>query len=315
MGAQVTRCSVNATGAQRRVYSRVCGASTAFRPVAVGVGGAERGAPMSQRACSRVRGASTAKGAAQRGCSATGPTPRATGSPAALGLCGGRTREPSCVTSVRYDRLESKGAFTMNKRSVLGLFLINVLLAGVAFAAVNDATQGADGRRLEKATFAGGCFWCMEEALDKVAGVVSTTSGYTGGKKKNPTYEDVSAGETGHAESVEVLYDPAKVSYAKLLEVFWHNVDPTTPDRQFCDNGDQYRSAIFYHDETQKRLAEESKKALVKSKPFKGLIVTEIVPASEFHQDFYQKNPIRYRLYKYNCGRAQRLQELWGKKE
>jgi len=205
----------------------------------------------------------------------------------------------------------------MNKRSVLGMFIMSLLVTGVALA----ATDATDGRKLEKATFAGGCFWCMEEALDKVDGVVSTTSGYTGGKKMNPTYEDVSAGETGHAESVEVLYDPAKVSYAKLLEVFWHNIDPTTPDRQFCDYGHQYRPAIFYHDETQKRLAEESKKALVKSKPFKGPIVTEIVPASEFypaeeyHQDFYQKNPIRYRLYKYNCGRAQRLQELWGKKE
>ncbi len=209
----------------------------------------------------------------------------------------------------------------MDKRITIGLFLVTILLAGVALAATTDGTPGADSRRLEKATFAGGCFWCMEEALDKVAGVVSTTSGYTGGMKKNPTYEDVSAGESGHAESVEVLYDPAKVSYAKLLEVFWRNIDPTTPDRQFCDYGHQYRPAIFYHDETQKRLAEESKKALVKSKPFKGPIVTEIVPASEFypaeeyHQNFYEKNPIRYRLYKFNCGRAQRLEQLWGKKE
>ncbi len=209
----------------------------------------------------------------------------------------------------------------MDKRITIGLFLVTILLAGVALAATTDGTPGADSRRLEKATFAGGCFWCMEEALDKVAGVVSTTSGYTGGMKKNPTYEDVSAGESGHAESVEVLYDPAKVSYAKLLEVFWRNIDPTTPDRQFCDYGDQYRPAIFYRDETQKRLAEESKKALVKSKPFKGPIVTEIVPASEFypaeeyHQNFYEKNPIRYRLYKFNCGRAQRLEQLWGKKE
>ncbi len=209
----------------------------------------------------------------------------------------------------------------MDKRITIGLFLVTILLVGVALAATTDGTPGADSRRLEKATFAGGCFWCMEEALDKVAGVVSTTSGYTGGMKKNPTYEDVSAGESGHAESVEVLYDPAKVSYAKLLEVFWRNIDPTTPDRQFCDYGHQYRPAIFYHDETQKRLAEESKKALVKSKPFKGPIVTEIVPASEFypaeeyHQNFYEKNPIRYRLYKFNCGRAQRLEQLWGKKE
>src|SRR2546428_594156 len=143
----------------------------------------------------------------------------------------------------------------MNKHVVFVLFSANLLLAGVAVAATKDATPGADSRRLQKATFAGGCFWCMEEALDKVDGVVSTTSGYTGGMKKNPTYEDVSAGETGHAESVEVLFDPAKVSYAKLLQVFWHNIDPTTPDRQFCDYGDQYRPATFYHDGTQVRLA------------------------------------------------------------
>src|SRR5947208_4908573 len=177
----------------------------------------------------------------------------------------------------------------MNKCGVLGLLIMSVFVTGVALA----ATDSADGRRLDKATFAGGCFWCMEEALDKVDGVVSTTSGYTGGMRKNPTYEDVSAGETGHAESVEVLFDPAKVSYAMLLQVFWHNIDPTTPDRQFCDYGDQYRPAIFYHDETQKRLAEESKKALVKSKPFQGLVVTEreaaraVDPAEESHQNFY----------------------------
>jgi peptide-methionine (S)-S-oxide reductase len=152
-----------------------------------------------------------------------------------------------------------------------------------------------------------------------VEGVVSTTSGYTGGQKPNPTYEEVSAGGTGHAEAVQVLFDPAKISYEKLLNVFWHNIDPTTPDRQFCDKGRQYRSAIFYHNENQKRLAEESKKLLEQSKTFKEAIVTEIVPASEFypaeeyHQDFYQKNPYRYKFYKYSCGRAQRLQELWGK--
>ena len=208
----------------------------------------------------------------------------------------------------------------MNTRIVLGLFFINLLLAGVVSAAGNGASHGAEGRRLEKATFAGGCFWCMEEALDKVDGVVSTTSGYTGGRTKNPTYHEVSAGGTGHAEAVEVLYDPAKVGYAKLLEVFWRNIDPTTPDRQFCDGGTQYRSAIFYHDEAQKRLAEASKQALVKTKPFKEPIFTEILPVTEFypaeeyHQDFYQKNPIRYRVYKFNCGRTQRLQELWGSK-
>ncbi|HEV8242493.1 MAG TPA: peptide-methionine (S)-S-oxide reductase MsrA, partial [Nitrospirales bacterium] len=141
----------------------------------------------------------------------------------------------------------------------------------------------------------------------------------TGGRTKAPTYEEVSAGGTGHAESVEVLYDPAIVTYAKLLDVFWRNIDPTMPDRQFCDQGNQYRSAIFYHDETQKRLAEESKKALEKARPFKGSVVTEIAPAAvfypaeEYHQNFYEKNPLRYKLYKFSCGRAQRLEELWGK--
>ena len=203
----------------------------------------------------------------------------------------------------------------MKRRIVFGLLLAGLLATGVA-----GAESDADGRKLEKATFAGGCFWCMEEALDKVEGVVSTTSGYTGGRVKNPTYEDVSSGVTGHAESVEILYDPAKVSYTKILDVFWHNIDPTTPDAQFCDHGPQYRSAIFYHDETQKRLAEDSKKKLTQSKPFKEPIVTEITPAGEFypaeeyHQNFYEKNPVRYRLYKYGCGRAQRLEELWGNK-
>jgi len=158
----------------------------------------------------------------------------------------------------------------------------------------------------------------MEEVFEGLDGVVSAASGYTGGHKRNPTYEEVSAGETGHAESVEVIYDPAKVTYGKLLEFYWRNIDPTDPRGQFCDKGTQYRSAIFYHDETQKRLAEESKKAVEKSKPFRGPILTEIVPASQFypaeeyHQNFSQKNPLRYKLYKYNCGRAQRLQELWG---
>jgi len=206
----------------------------------------------------------------------------------------------------------------MKTRIALSLFLVGLLAACVDTAA-NDAKSGADKGALQTATFVGGCFWCMEEAFDKVDGVVSTTSGYTGGRTKAPTYEDVSAGGTGHAESVDVLYDPARVTYAKLLDVFWRNIDPTTPDRQFCDQGNQYRSAIFYHDETQKRLAEESKKALEKARPFKGLIVTETAPASvfypaeEYHQNFYEKNPLRYKLYKFGCGRAQRLKELWGK--
>ncbi|MGH7230287.1 MAG: peptide-methionine (S)-S-oxide reductase MsrA [Nitrospiraceae bacterium] len=199
----------------------------------------------------------------------------------------------------------------------LHLLLVLAVLAAVVMSA-GAADQAKDGPGLEKATFAGGCFWCMEEALDKVEGVITTTSGYTGGRKTNPTYEEVSAGGTGHAESVQIVFDPAKVSYAQLLDVFWRNVDPTTPDRQFCDSGNQYRSAIFYHSETQQRLAEESRQRLEKSKPFKETIATEIVPVSEFysaeeyHQNFYQKNPFRYKFYKYNCGRAQRLQALWG---
>ena len=193
-------------------------------------------------------------------------------------------------------------------------------LLATLWAILAIAPSLAEDTRLEKATFAGGCFWCLEEALDKVEGVVSTTSGYTGGHTAHPTYGEVSAGGTGHAESVEVLYDPQKVSYTTLLSAFWRNIDPTTPDRQFCDVGTQYRPAIFYHDETQKRLAEESKRALDQGKPFKEPLMTQIVPASTFypaeqyHQDFYQKNPVRYKFYKWNCGRAQRLEQLWGKK-
>ncbi|WP_447978849.1 peptide-methionine (S)-S-oxide reductase MsrA [Candidatus Nitrospira bockiana] len=198
------------------------------------------------------------------------------------------------------------------------LWLAMVTTVGLWTAALS-AADSVPSRPLEKATFAGGCFWCVEEAFDKVTGVVATTSGYTGGSRPRPTYEDVSAGGTGHAEAVEVLFDPAQVSYAHLLDVFWRNIDPTTPDRQFCDRGNQYRSAIFYHNEEQRRLAEASKQVLEQRKPFKDPIVTQIVPASAFfaaedyHQDFYKKNPFRYKFYKFNCGRAQRLEELWGK--
>ena len=168
------------------------------------------------------------------------------------------------------------------------------------------------------ATFAGGCFWCMEPPFDGLDGVISTTSGYTGGRKENPTYEEVSAGTTGHAEAVQVVYDPTRISYERLLEVFWRNIDPTTPDAQFCDHGSQYRSAIFYHDPTQRRLAEESRRALEAAGSLKAPIVTEIVPAGvfypaeEYHQDYYKKKPVRYKFYRWNCGRDQRLIELWG---
>ena len=172
---------------------------------------------------------------------------------------------------------------------------------------------------LAKATFAAGCFWCTEEAFDKVPGVVSTTSGYMGGTRKNPTYGEVSSGTTGHTEVVQVVYDPAKVSYERLLEQFWLNHDPTVKDRQFCDVGTQYRPSIFYHTEEQKRLAEASKASWDKEKPFKQSIVTPIVSAGEFwpaegyHQDYYKKNPLRYKLYTSGCGRYARLDELWGK--
>ena len=173
-------------------------------------------------------------------------------------------------------------------------------------------------QKLEKATFAAGCFWCTEEAFDKLPGVVSTTSGYTGGQKPHPTYEEVSTGTTGHAEAVQVLYDPARLSYERLLEQFWLNHDPTVTNRQFCDAGSQYRPAIFYHSEEQRRLAEASKAKWEKDKPFRQPIVTPIVPAGEFwpaedyHQDYYKKNPTRYRFYVTGCGRYDRLNQLWG---
>ena len=174
--------------------------------------------------------------------------------------------------------------------------------------------------RTEKATFGGGCFWCMEPPYDKLPGVISTISGYMGGKVTNPTYEQVSSGSTGHVEVVQVTYDPSKVSYEKLLEVFWVNVDPTLKDRQFCDAGTQYRTVIFYGSEAQRKAAEASKAAIEKSKPFKEPIVTPIemagtfYPAEEYHQDYYSKNPTRYKFYRTGCGRDARLKSLWGDK-
>ena len=202
--------------------------------------------------------------------------------------------------------------------------MMTMLLSFVAAATVvagNDSmkktTEPATGK-FEKATFAGGCFWCMEAPFDKLSGVVSVTSGYTGGNMKNPTYKQVSAGGTGHAEAVQIVYDPTRIGYTKLLDVFWHNTDPTVVDRQFCDVGSQYRTGIFYHSEEQRLLALKSKEALENSKPFKGPIVTEVTeagefyPAEEYHQHYYKKNPIRYRYYRNGCGRDQRLKELWG---
>jgi peptide-methionine (S)-S-oxide reductase len=199
----------------------------------------------------------------------------------------------------------------MNAARFLSMALIVLLLA----------SSGGAGHAAEqaKAVFAGGCFWCMEEAFEKVEGVVSVTSGYMGGHKTNPNYEEVSAGGTGHAESVEVVYDPTKTGYQKLLDYFWMNVDPLTPNAQFCDHGTQYRAVIFYGNEEEKRLAEASKQSIEQAKRFTQPIVTQLVmaskfyPAEDYHQDFYKKNPIRYKFYKHNCGRTQRLEQVWGK--
>lgn len=204
----------------------------------------------------------------------------------------------------------------MRREAPLSMLMFAILLVGAWTA--QSISRAATDATPSKAYFAGGCFWCMEEAFEKVEGVLSATSGYMGGRVANPSYEEVSAGRTGHAESVEVVYDPSRVSYQKLLEAFWHNVDPLTPNAQFCDHGSQYRSAIFYQTDEEKRASETSKQALEQSKRFTEPIVTQIVqasqfyPAEEYHQDFYKKNPIRYKFYKYNCGRAQRLETLWG---
>jgi peptide-methionine (S)-S-oxide reductase len=198
---------------------------------------------------------------------------------------------------------------------------LNALVIGAAMAlAWSDAatiaqTTGQGGR--ETATFAAGCFWCVEEAFDSVPGVLSTTSGYTGGRTANPTYEQVSAGGTGHTEAVEVTYDPSKVSYEALLQTFWRNVDAVDAGGQFCDRGAQYRSGIFFHSAEQQRAADATKKQVAEK--LRQPIATEILPAGPFykaegyHQDYYKKNPVRYKFYKWNCGRAQRLEKLWGK--
>jgi peptide-methionine (S)-S-oxide reductase len=192
------------------------------------------------------------------------------------------------------------------------------LLAVVSSANPQAGTGQTTDARYEKATFAGGCFWCMEPPFEKLPGVVSVTSGYIGGPEKNPTYEQVSNHQTGHAEAVEIVFDPKVVTYARLLEVFWHNVDPTTNDRQFCDTGRQYRTGIFVHDAEQRRLAMESKRAIERTKTFAGPVLTAIedagpfYEAEDYHQDFYKKSPVRYYSYRAGCGRDRRLKELWG---
>ena len=199
------------------------------------------------------------------------------------------------------------------------LIFCSLSLLACAAAAVWPSSGSLSAATTAKAYFAGGCFWCMEEAFEKVDGVLTVVSGYMGGTVPNPSYEEVSAGRTGHAESVEVTYDPSKVTYQKLLDAFWRNVDPLTPNAQFCDHGSQYRSAIFYSTDEEKRLSEDSKRAIEQSKRFPQPIVTQLVqastfyPAEDYHQDYYKKNPLRYKYYKFGCGRVQRLETLWGK--
>ena len=209
------------------------------------------------------------------------------------------------------------GDRNMKVTILTGIISVGLMIMAVSVL-VADTSDAASKPRREKGTFAGGCFWCMEPPFDKLEGVKSVISGYTGGHKKNPTYEEVSSGITGHAEAIEVSYDPAVISYSKLLDVFWHNIDPTVKDRQFCDVGAQYRTAIWYHNDEQKRLAEESKKALEQSRRFSGPVYTEITkasqfyPAEEYHQKYNQKNPVRYKYYRFSCGRDQRLKDIWG---
>jgi peptide-methionine (S)-S-oxide reductase len=198
---------------------------------------------------------------------------------------------------------------------------MNKPLASLALAAALSAPAAAPAHAApEKATFAGGCFWCLEPPYDAIPGVLQTIPGYIGGHKANPTYQEVSSGTTGHTEAVQVVYDPSKVSYERLLEVFWVNIDPTVRDRQFCDTGSQYRTGIFYHSEAQRRAAEDSKAAVGRAKTFREPIVTPVeaagtfYPAEEYHQDYYVRNPVRYKLYRSGCGRDERLRQLWGDK-
>ena len=219
-----------------------------------------------------------------------------------------------------------KRRYAIHRAALLGLLPLLTALGACAQSGSGEASASAIQQDAAPkasaneavAVFAGGCFWCMEPPYDKLPGVKSTTSGYIGGRVADPTYEQVSAGGTGHAEAVQVRYDPSQVSYAELLQVFWRNIDPLAVDRQFCDVGDQYRSAIFTVGGQQRRLAEASKRELEASGRFERPIVTEIVaatpfyPAEQYHQDYYEKNPIRYKYYRFSCGRDGRLEELWG---
>lgn len=210
----------------------------------------------------------------------------------------------------------------MNARLGIGEFVATVLLVlgGIGFAiAAQPAKPAPSPAATASAIFAGGCFWCLEADFDKLPGVIATESGYTGGKTVNPTYEQVSAGGTGHAEAVRVSYDPAKVAYRQLVDYFWRHIDPTVKDRQFCDVGSQYRSGIYWQNEAERKIAEASRDALLKSGKLKQ-VLTEITaastfyPAEEYHQDYYTKNPIRYAYYRQGCGRDARVKEIWSGK-
>jgi peptide-methionine (S)-S-oxide reductase len=200
----------------------------------------------------------------------------------------------------------------MFTRSLVIFLVISALTSYEAIAA-----KQAD-HELAKATFSGGCFWCMEQPFDSLPGVIKTIPGYTGGNTKNPTYKEVSNGSTGHVEAMQIIYEPSLISYQKLLEVFWHNIDPIDGNGQFCDKGNQYRAGIFYHNEEQKRLAEQSKTLLEKNKNLAGSIktfitaATEFYPAEDYHQNYSRKNPWTYKFYRFTCGRDKRLAEIWG---
>jgi peptide-methionine (S)-S-oxide reductase len=210
---------------------------------------------------------------------------------------------------------------TLNPQSGLARCLTVLIIGAISAAVVPMSPAAAAGGTQQAiratAMFAGGCFWCMEPPFDQLAGVLSTTSGYAGGRVKNPTYEQVSRGGTGHAEVVQVTYDPAKITFQQLLETFWRNVDPFDGGGQFCDRGDQYRAAVFYASEDEKRLADASRQKV--QEQLGRTVVTAIMPAATFyaaedyHQDYYKKNPLQYKFYSWNCGRAQRLETLWKK--
>ena len=206
----------------------------------------------------------------------------------------------------------------LNKRTQNRARLWLTTLLMLVASTISHAANDTDNNQHATAIFAGGCFWCMEPPFDKLDGVISTTSGYIGGHKKDPTYKEVSRGSTGHTEAVEIIYDPARVSYEELLNQFWRNIDPTNAKGQFCDFGAQYRSEIFYLNNEQKQQAQKSKSALKELKPFDGDVVTAVTeastfyPAEEYHQDYYMKDPVRYKFYRYGCGRDNRLEQLWG---